>query len=240
MEETEQTTPVVPVVPPAAQSDFSAEITRLRAEIAEKDQAVRYWHGQAKAIPTAQPTPVTPEEDDTDVLDLITTKGAKGLDELLAKRGYMRADEVERTVNQKATAIARENKLLSDYPDLKDTDSDFFKATAKEYASLKGSVPDHVAMEMAAERAELKALKAGKAKAADADERSSRARAQAGDTGTRRRPAAEPDDDDDTLTDEQKRVADSFGISHEAYAKRAKAGVNMSARNAPSMGGRTK
>jgi hypothetical protein len=53
-----------------------------------------------------------------------------------------------------------------------------------------------------------------------------RVAAQTG-AGSGARPAATATDDDEGLTPEQIRVADAFGVSHEAYAKRAKAGVSM-------------
>jgi hypothetical protein len=119
------------------------------------------------------------------------------------------------------------------YPDLKKRNSDFFKATAVQYGELvKSGTPQAIAMELAAERAELNFMRTGKVKPPGdttkqdkETERLARIAAQgAGDTSGR--PAAGGQEDED-LTAEQKHIADAMGVSHEAYAKRAKAGVAM-------------
>lgn len=209
---------------------LQAEIERLKAETAEKDVAVRYWHEAAtkgKQQP-AQDTKVDPPAEEEDPIAVLSAKGAKGFDEMLEKRGFVRAADVEKTVNAKAAVIAAENALASRYPELKDTKSDFFKATAEHYARLTKAegVPHLAAMKLAAKEAELDSLNSGKRQTQaqiDKEEREARAKAQAGDK--RRGKDADAEPDNDTLDAEQKRVCEQMGITEEAYVKRAKAGV---------------
>jgi hypothetical protein len=209
---------------------LQAEVERLRTESAEKDNAIRYWHEQAKSS-TTKPAAAAATDDTTeeDVLETIAKKGAKGFDELLSKRGFVRAEDVETRINQRAAQIATENELAASYPELKDNKSEFFQATAKHYGGLvKDGVPQHVAMKLAAERAELEGYKSGKRQTqAEREEREARARAQSGDRG-RGAAAHEPENDDlDTF---QKYLCDVMEIEPDAYKKRAKDGVRISGR----------
>lgn len=213
-------------------ADFQKQIDDLKEQVAEGQRTAQYWADKAKA---GEPKPApTPKEDDEDILEVLTTKGGKGFDELLAKRGYVRKEEVDATVNAKAATLAKEAELIGRFPDLKKKDSDFFKATAGHYGDLvKAGTPQHLAMEIAAEKAELEFLRSGKIKMPDTEPtaaqkeatRLRRIAAQAGNDSAR--PAAGADPDDEELTPEQKRIADGMGVSHEAYAKRAKSGVSM-------------
>jgi hypothetical protein len=209
---------------------LQAEIERLRAESAEKENAIRYWHEQAKGG-SKQPekTTAADEPESDDILELISKKGVKGLDEILAKRGFVRAEDVEVRINQRATQIAIENELAAKYPDLKDSKSEFFQETAKHYGILlKDGVPAHLAMKLAAERAELDGFKTGKRQTQqEREEREARARAQAGDRG-RSTAAHEPENDD--LDAFQKYLCDAMEITPEQYKKRAKEGVRISGR----------
>jgi hypothetical protein len=207
---------------------LQTEIDRLKAENAEKDQAARYWHDQVKAqTPAADKTPAAAktDEDEEDPLEIISKKGAKGLDELLAKRGYMREEEVESRINSKAVQIATENQLAKDYPDLQNSDSDFFKATAVEYAALiAAKVPQTIAMKLAAQQAELQGYKTGKRLTqSEKDERENRARAAGGDKGKKAAPVEEEDSGD--LDEFQARICEEMEITQEQYKARAKKGV---------------
>jgi hypothetical protein len=142
---------------------------------------------------------------------------------------------VEALIDSKASALTKEQELMAEFPDLKNKKSDFFKDTAVAYGSLiKQGTPPVVAMELAAQQTELAHMRSGKIKppsvTANAAEKEAtrlrRVAAQAS-AGSGARPAAPAEDDDEGLTPEQIRVADAMGVSHEAYAKRAKAGVNM-------------
>jgi hypothetical protein len=212
------------------------QIADLKAANGEKDRAIEFWQGKA----TAKPEPAAArteaaEEDTDDILDVITSKGAKGLEQLLEKKGFVRKADVDATVNAKASELVKERELMETYPDLANKSSDFFKSTALHYGNLvKQGVSPAAAMEMAAERTELNFLREGKMKTPqqkqDEDkaerekERRARAGAQAGDRGVRTPAASEEDEE---LTAEQKHIARSMGITEEAYKERAKKGVSM-------------
>jgi hypothetical protein len=229
-----------PSQPAAAAPDAAAlqrQIDELSEQVKESQRTAEFWAERARQSapqPAPQPEP-EPDDDDTDVLEAITTKGAKGFDELAAKRGFVRRNDVAAMIEQRATALTKEQELIARYPDLKVKNSEFFKATAAHYGELvKGGTPPTLAMELASEKTELDFMRSGKLKPeapkddrGDREERRARAAAQAGPSS--RRPAAtEPDDDE--LNDQQKRIADAMGVSHEAYLKRAKAGVNIGGR----------
>ena len=215
---------------------LAATITELREQIAESNRTAQFWADKAAAAGKPAAAAAT-EEDEPDVLEAITTGGAKGFDALAAKRGFIKRDEVETLINQRATSLTKEQELIQRFPDLKDKTSDFFKQTAGYYGDLlKQGVPQATAMELAADKAELALMRTGKIKPAGAQQtkeekeadRVARVQAQAGE-GSGRRPAAASEEDTE-LTPDQKHIAAAMGVSEEAYQKRAKAGVAIKSR----------
>lgn len=217
---------------------LETQIAELKEQIAESNRTAEFWADKAKKS-SGTPAPVkqvVEEEDDTDVLEAITTGGTKGFDALAKKRGFIKRDEVEALIDTRATSLTKEQELIGRYPDLKKPTSDFFKATAAHYGDLvKGGTPQAQAMELAAERTELQWMREGKikpaaetTKAEKETARLERVKAQSGEGG--RRQAAPVEEGDDELTEQQKHIADAMGISHEAYGKRAKAGVSIKGR----------
>lgn len=206
---------------------LQAEVEKLRTQVSEKDEAVRYWHGQAKQGAAPKVEAPAEEEDKTDLLDLIATKGAKGLKDFMAKSGFVSAADVDARVNERAGQMLRESKLVEEFPDLSDKETPFFKATAKEYNALvKLGVPKGVAMEQAAKNARLAELEAGaggggsdKPKPNAEAERQRRIKAQAGDKGRR---GSTREDDPDTVTELEKEVCEAMGVEPGAYKKRQK------------------
>lgn len=221
--------------PAAELAAIKAENATLKATAAEKEEAARYWHEQAKGktatAATAKETK-TDEETDPDLLELITSKGVKGLDEVLAKRGFVRQEDVDGKINAKATIIAAENKLGAEYPDLKDTNSEFFKATAVHYKPLvDAGVPQHIAMQLAAEKAELEGYKTGKRLTpTEKAERAARAAAQNPDK-TKKAAATEEEEGTGELDDFQLALCEKMEITPEQYRARAKTGVNIGGRH---------
>lgn len=218
-----------PTVDPAV--DYQRQIDELKEQVAEGQRTAQYWADKAKA---GAPAAAAPAEEEDDVLEAITTGGAKGFDALAQKRGFIRKDQVEALIDSKASALTKEQELMAEFPDLKNKKSDFFKDTAVAYGNLvKQGTPPVVAMELAAQQTELAHMRSGKIKAPGAvltaaekeATRLRRVNAQAS-AGSGARPAAAAEEDEG-LTPEQIRVADAMGVSHEAYAKRAKAGVKM-------------
>lgn len=221
----------------AQQPDHAAELAKLTRErdeaIArahEHEEAARFWHGKVRGTAEVQPDKPKPEDEDgTDLLE-VAAKGPAAMKEWLRKQGFVSMDEANQLVNSRAEQLSREGQLIQSYPDLKDHDSEFFKETATEYGRLKQQgVPEAVAMEVAAERVRARRKPSQEEKVTsskketDAD-RAARAKAQAGE-GTKRGAKAQEDTAD--LSDEQKRIIEAFGISEDAYRKRATDGVQF-------------
>lgn len=235
-------TPPVTQAPAVDAAALQREIDVLKSQVGEHQRTAEFWHGKATARDGA-PKPAAPAEpeEEEDILDLITTRGAKGLDALLKKRGFVSATEVDARVDSKARQLTKEAQLVDQYPDLKKKDSEFFKLTAQHYGTLKGAgMAEDLAMETAAEKAELQLLREGKLKTApqraeeatrEAD-RLARISAQGGERNGR---GGDPGEGDDELTPEQRtaaiRLLAGNGVTEEQaiekYKARAKKGIVM-------------
>jgi len=235
------TTPTTQQQPdPAAElAQVKKDLETEKARSKEHEEAATYWHQQARGGSARdgaeKPAKDEEPEDNTDLLE-VATKGPKAMKQWLKDNGFVSQAEVEQTVQEKASQLAREAQVVREYPELADHSSDFFKETAQEYGRLKSQgVPEGVAMELAAERVAVKRGKGGdggegggkkKAPAGEsAEDRTARAKAQAGE-GTKTRPAQQAAEDEE-LTPEQKRITEAFGITEDAYKKRAKEGVRF-------------
>lgn len=227
--------------------ELNKQLGDTKTELGETRRAAEFYEGKAKEKPApAAAAAAATEEDDVDVLEAITTRGAKGLGSLLDKLGYVKASDVDKKVDAKTAGVLKEQALLKQYPDLDDKKSEFFKETATAYGELvKQGVSGPVAMEMAAERVELRFMREGKiktpseTKAEKERDRKARIAAQGGE-GVGRTPSA-AEEEDDTLTAEQERIVRSmlvgnpgkdgkpmdFAQATEAYKARAKSGVAM-------------
>jgi hypothetical protein len=244
----------------AAGADLAAlqkENEALKTRVTESERAAEYWHGKATAPGEKKPAaPAADPEPEVDVLEL-ATKGGKEFEKFLTgwakKNGFVSADEVRNTVNSKASEMVKEQELVGRYPDLKDRDSDFFKATAAAYGVLKEQgVPEAQAMEIAAERTELSFMRSGKIKTSQQkteDEKAEREKqrlariaAQGGDRGGGRTP--EPEEGDEEITPAEEKIIRgmlvgqpgkdgkpmNFDQAVEAFKARAKNGVHVSRR----------
>jgi hypothetical protein len=237
-------TPVVTGAPEGQQPPVqqqpqpNAELDALKRQVEDfKNQAeefkntAQYWHDEAKRKPAAAAvaTATPAADDDTDLLEVLTTKGTKGLLEVIKKHGFVSKDEAQSMVNTKADSIAREQELLGDYPDLKNRNSEFFKDTAKAYGTLVNSgVPANMAMELAAKQTHLEHIQTGKLKskpmqtaddaAAKEQRRVARIAAQSGDRGAA--PTPEDAEENDELSPGEKRICAEMGVSEDAYKKR--------------------
>ena len=97
IEKTEQT-------PSPELTAMQQQINDLKEQVAESQNTARFWAERAKQ-PAPMTVSATPEpEDDTDVLEKITVDGVKGLDELAAKRGYIKRDEVRQIVQDERSS----------------------------------------------------------------------------------------------------------------------------------------
>jgi hypothetical protein len=157
-------------------------------------------------------------------------------------RGYVSQKEVDATVqavvSAKGAQLSTEAELLSNYPDLKNKESDFFKATAQNYGELKNQgVPEAMAMKLGAQQAELQGFRSGKVKtptqiasdtaATKEANRLARIKAQGGEKTTARTSEGIGDEDDNELSAHEKHICVAMGISEESYMARAKKGVQM-------------
>lgn len=205
---------------------LAAEVKALKAQVAEKDDAVRYWHGEAKKGAKAEPKADEPDEDEKiDLLDVIGTKGTKGLTAVLRKAGFVSAAEVDQKVEQRTAQVVRESKLVQEFPELSDDKSEFFKATAVEFGKLqRDGMPKAIAMEQAARNVRLAEYEAGTAtpaaKTKDPEaERQRRIKAQGGDRGTRRSGT----EDSDALSDDQKTILAGMRVSEKDFREQTQA-----------------
>ena len=202
-----------------AAREHEREVSELRAQLAETNQAALYWHNKAKGVipdedgdEPAKPVKAKAEPDDDEdpekfVNDLAST-GWKALDEYMEKRGYMPGDAVQKLVNGLVGKITSEAQLFAEYPDLRKEDSELFKETQKDFQEMvamdkslaKSPAAIRIAAKSAAARLKAKAdiAEAGKPKETPA-ERNARIAAQQGDPG--RRGGAEFEDEAPTELD---------------------------------------
>ena len=224
----------------AENAKIAKDLETAKSSLSEKDQAIQFWHGKATAKPeAAKPAEA---EADIDLLDVIGTKGAKGLDEVLKQRGYVSKADVQNLIAGEVDRISREGSAVERFPELKDKESEFFKLTTKNVAALKAQGITGVnATEIAAERAYLqlvddgkmdtKAQRAAKAKVAEDEEESEAERIArgnaAGGSGGRR---AATSDRRPVETAEDKaliaRVCAGMGIDEKKWREQADKGIN--------------
>lgn len=232
--------PPAPSPAPAAATAPDPRIAALEAELQETRRANEFWAsraqalaGPAPAVAAPAPEPEPEPEDNTDILDLLATQGAKGFDAYMQKRGYVtikKAEEMVRGhVDAKGNQLSTEAELLANYPDLRDKSSEFFRQTAINYGELtRQGVAEPLAMKLAAQQTELQGFRSGKVKTpAEKTEaaRVARIKAQSGDRAANR--TADSGEEDDSLTDQEKHICVAMGITEEAYIARAKKGVRM-------------
>ena len=224
--------PDKPTISAADLRKLNQRVEDLETQVHQANEAAMHWHDQYKAATdgkSKEPAPATGDEEpsEDDLIDVITAQGTKGLLKTLRRHGVMTEDEVERRVEAKLRGARNEQTIRERYPDLEDQDSEMFKVTARHYKALESEgVEGPARVSLAAERAELEMRRKGTWKdPEEAEERRSRARAQA--SGGNGRSAA-PDPNDKTLTGAQKRYAELFEISEDAYRKRAEDGIRFS------------
>lgn len=226
--------------------EFKSKAEENERKAKEHEESAKFWHERAKGSAPAnrdgqeRPKPQDdPEDDNTDFLAL-AAQGPKAVKNWLKAQGMVTRAEAEAMTNAKATQLMRQAEIVRNHPELNDQQSDFFKETTAEYQKLKArGIAELDALELAADRVALtRKAKAGDGEGDNGDkgdkgkgngrgketdeERRARAKAQNGDG--RRGAAAEESDE---LDDNQKRIAEAFGISEDAYKKRAKEGVQF-------------
>lgn len=246
------------VVDPAEFKRVRADLRAERTARRESDETARYWAEQARSAP-AKPEAAAPADDfsDVDLVEAITANGVAGLDGVLKRLGYTKRDELLEQVATATRKSSSETQLMREYPELENTESPLFKATAVIYNSLKadpefkGAGQRLIAIAARTAKAEMALTNdggRGRQRAGsrsddhfdddDPDEfpdeqtpeeaRAARADRQAGDRGRRDSRGG----GDETLNEDQRRMVENFrragaDLTEETYRKHAKAGVRM-------------
>lgn len=207
--------------PAAVTADDIAEIRgqlqSLQTENEELRQTAEYWEKKRGA---QQSDDGGDDDDPTPDIEAINKKGFKAF----AEQGFVTRDELDQYVQQGVNKALADKELTDKYPDLRSTDSDLFRATAKHYELLKGA-PHTQRLAAAAKLAEADLRQAGKYREPENEtQRLARIMAQQSSTLG----GSIGGNDSDELTPSQRGIAEAFGISPEKYAEQAKKGVTLS------------
>lgn len=246
------------VVDPAEFKRVSKELKAERARAKESEETARYWAERARAQPAQRvEEPEAEKIDDIDLVDIITTRGAEGLREVLSRMGFAKREELIAEVVATRGAERAEEVVLKKYPDLADNSSPLFKKTAEIWNQLKQD-PDMarsqnlmmIAARTAAAELGLKAdARGGPRRSPEVDEyddyddedeieHAERVGRQAGDRGVR---PSRGNGQVEELSHMQKTLVRKLqdagaDIDEERYRKRAQAGVRIG--GVPSRGAR--
>jgi hypothetical protein len=144
----EPQTQVAEKAKPAVSESEKALKLQLRNERQSRQDAennARYWHEKAQQSAAAPAVPAkkeAKEENPSDFIEQLTERGSAAIDDLLAERGYVRKEEVEARITHARNQVTVESALARDYPDLQDSESEFFKETAAQYQTLIAETPE--------------------------------------------------------------------------------------------------
>lgn len=196
-------------------------------------QRRKFEHELERALAPPATTPKVEDEleFDLDLLAATAENDRKGFGKALGKffeqqlkaKGYVSREDAEKLVDSKAAEYVEDQRTLDKYPDLTNAKSDLYKQADEELSRIlkdpeEAGLSRAKRIRLAADRAALALIEQGK-KIESETSRQARIRAQQGDPGSRtsREQSSE-------LDAEQKHIAAAFGISEEAYAKRAGSG----------------
>jgi len=222
-----------------------AQAESLQRQVDESRESERYWSAHARN--NGQQQQAEPEaEDGSEFYDEETaTEGntpEKFVDDLastgaaaIGKAGYVTKAEAQRIAADTAARVSREfigrerqkmgsdTKILADFPELKDQNSDLYKETAKHYQEAVAMDPNAVKSPVALYLAAKTARATLKAKAAprrddddDRPEPESDRRARANSQDGRAKGRAEVEDDD-MLGSEARSIVKSMGITEAEF-----------------------
>jgi hypothetical protein len=254
---TEQITP--PVVPAETPNDkvtlTRAEVDGLRRDRDEARESEKYWAGVARNGRAAEPA-TEPEEDDASqfidedapdgiegdtpekLVDEFAAQGTKALD----KRGYVKAADVKKMAAEIAIKVARQMigqqvvrsttdaQIMTAYPELKDPNSELFKATAKIYQEAVAMDPSAqktpAALFLAAKAAKASLKPPPKAREDEDDyepEVESDRRRRADSQDSRPRGRGQVEDHDDMMGPEARQICKDMGITEAEFKESMKA-----------------
>jgi len=227
-----------------------AELASLNRRLEESEKSERDWAAfHRNGAPRNAAAPVEEEEEDASEFldDSVNDDGVEGdtpeklVDEFAAegvaalkKRGFITAKDAQKLAADTAVRVAREligrerqksasdTTIMGEFPELKDQNSELFKATAKIYqkavAMDPGATKTPVALYLAAQAAKA-GLRTSRKAADDGDgeaEEDRRERANAQDFRSRGRGTVD-DDDGDMMGADAKAVAKAMGLSNEEF-----------------------
>jgi len=224
-----------------------AEVESLRRERDEARQSERFWADRARSGQAIEPA-AEPEDDNTsDFIDDVADPVVDGdtpeklVDEFasqgvgaLKKRGFITAADAHKLAVEVAAKVSREligrerqkmtsdHQIMTEFPDLKDQNSELFKETAKRYQRAVAMDPNAkktpAALYLAAEgaRESLKA-KAPAPRPQGDDEPEDDRRQRAASQDARPRGRGDSEASDDMLGPEAMEVMRQMGITKEEY-----------------------
>lgn len=236
--------PAKPVEKPAAKAPKDdGELKSLRARAQEAEADAKYWREQAKeqnerggkAKPAAKEDEEEEIELSEDLSDIVTSNDPKKLKSVLSKKlGLVDRKEVERmlaeSMQRTVKAATEGSQLYEEYPELRNTKGDFFKATNSEYLEL---CKEHPELKGSATLMRLAAKSVDSERKATAKRESGRAERIGRQSGDRSVPGSHEEGSE--LSDRQRAIVRSMravgvNITEDAYRKRATKGVNVSPR----------
>jgi hypothetical protein len=237
-------------------------VAALQRELSEARGDAKYWAGlvRSNAAPAAaEAEPEASEEDENSefydasvapapiendspekLIDEFASEGTKALQ----KRGFVTTEQAQRMavdaavrvtntlIGRTTNKMSTDNRIMSEFPDLGDQDSELFKETAKRYQRAVAIDPaakkTPAALYLAAEGAR-DALRSKSRHDPDAeDESDRRRRVDAQDSRPRGR--ATSDDGDDMLGNEAREVIRAMGITEAEFkASRKETAAKMPA-----------
>jgi len=233
------------------ENDASARVAALERELAESRESEKYWSGLARsggprqAAPEPEPE-ADPEDDGSEFLDADETPVIEGdspeklIDEFasegvkaLSKRGFITAKDAQRIAVETAmkvthSLIGRERgkidtdqKILGEFPELRDQTSELFKETAKRYQKAVAMDPaakkTPAALYLAADAAKEALTARGRRERDDEDEPETDRRQRAASQDARPRGRATEEADDDMLGSEARQIIKAMGISEKEF-----------------------
>lgn len=203
-------------------ADFKAQLEELRTENEELSALAQDYKTQLDS----RKAPPASDDDDlgTDPakdIEAINKGGMKAIEAYIAKKlpELARAHGFidEKTASDRIAQATRTQALAARYPDLQNPDSDLHKSVLKHARTLKG-LPDNRVLEVATQLAVGELSAAGKMRQPESEE--DRIRRILDQDGVVRSPSrARPEGED--LSDEEKAVIESLGISKEAFLEEA-------------------
>lgn len=236
-----------------------SEAESLRRELRESRESERYWAAAARgngARPEAQPEvddgpdpsefideelPAAGAEEDTPA-KFVDDLAAKGV-EAITKRGLVTRQEARRIATEAAITVSRQligrerqamttdHVLSTEFPELKDQNSELFKETSVRYqkavamdpSAMKSPAALYLAAQAAKEALKSRAPRRGADDDYDGEERESDRRQRASSQDGRPRSRPESSDSGDYLGVEAQSIIKSFGVSEAEFKEQQKA-----------------